>query len=160
MTVKRLQAYFLIFFIGWVSIWVPTHRYLTFRYDISPWKLGGMAMYCRKGPIYFLDWYEQIGDEDRYIDLTDADRDVLFKHSDPGKMIALGTLARFADSVHYLIDGHGIQNPLVAVIQRSAYSGRRHRYVDHSCRHEFIRVDGEIVENRVCRRVDQRIIAP
>lgn len=142
-----------------LTLWLFAHFYLTSRHDVTPWKLGAMAMYVETGPTYQLDWYQRFGEQDRRMVLSDRDRDELFqRHSSPAQVLSYGTLIGMAESAEYLMATRLAPYPIIAVVQRRKHWIRRSRYIDRSCRYEFIYVDGEMIQNRVCRSVDEAVV--
>lgn len=40
--------------------WGPVHRWLVARYDLNPWKFGGMAMYATAAPRIGIGFYRDV----------------------------------------------------------------------------------------------------
>jgi hypothetical protein len=142
-----------------ITIWLFGHFYITMRHDTTAWKLAGMAMYVKAGPRYELHWSQRYAAEDHSMRIGSGDLAELYERNTRDDFIlSFGNLLGFASPARYLMSTRRAPYPVIATVERRKYSSRRSRYIDRSCRYELIYVDGEMLQNQICRSLEEAVV--
>jgi hypothetical protein len=149
----------LLGFTVFISLWLFGHFYMTMRHDTTAWKLAGMAMYVKAGPRYALHWSQRFAGDDHTMRIGSGDLAELYeRNTNDDFILSFGNLLGFASPARYLMSTRQAPYPIVATVERRRYSVRRSRYIDRSCRYELIYLDGEMLQNRICRSLEEAVV--
>lgn len=149
----------LFVFLCLISAWLFGHFYLTKRHDITTWKLGGMAMYIAAGPHYGLNWQQRFGGETYGMSIGEHDLEELFERkTDEAFITSFGTLLGMELPARYLMHTRNAPYPVIARLKREKFVSNRKRYIDRSCQYEMIYVGGDMLQNRICRSLEEAIV--